>query len=248
MKSIYVSLFIGFLLLIPFHAFSQARFPGSQGDGQELGFSLEMNGIALTSISVDPGLSLEDFLYLGLDWDLGWSEIGGEPAQEVKLGLLCRGLLLEQKDAIPLNVRISGSFQKITFISDYLDTNDLKKSGTGFSVTTEIFRSLQLSKRFAMQFGVVGRYRSYSYVTEPDTGTTDPTLKTFEDTMDYLYGFQGGFSVAFTKNFLLFFNIDLAVNQDYEFIYGPTLGIVSVQIPWPEEETEDRDNGLTEHF
>ncbi|MBN2655987.1 MAG: hypothetical protein JXR86_02930 [Spirochaetales bacterium] len=223
-----VLLFGAYLVFSVFSLTAQNRFPGDSGSRQEFAVEVSMDNISFNDVALIGGFVVEDFLFLGVDLRMDFDEIESLPAQNLQLGISARAAVLQQDDLFPLSCTLFGTFRKDKVIGDYLTDNELIKSGTGFSVGTDLFRDFVLNPDMALRIGLTASYRSQSFTTEPETGPTAYEDRVFEDVTGFGGGLIAGITFRINERMLLSVDLKGGINNDLHVIYGPSISISSI--------------------
>jgi len=233
-----------FILFLAFGTvFAQNRFPGGDGDGQVLTISAGMDNTAFEGLGLKAGFVIEDFLFIGGDWNMDFITLGEKPGREIYLGICATAALLKADEFFPVSCNVTGSFRKISFTGAYLEENEYVKSGTGFSVEGDIFRDFSLSIPGFIRAGITGGYTSSTYTTEPAGGLSDYSEKQFEENINYWYGLIAGASFVVTEKMVLSVELRGSLDKDFHILYGPAVSIAGskskMDIKKEKEESEE---------
>jgi hypothetical protein len=225
------------ILLLILFAFScialhaQESFLDQIQDGKEIDFSFSMDNISAGTLMLGTGFTVENFLHIGLLWKMNFTQIVNLPAQELRIGIVARAAVLKQDQSIPFSFNLIGSFTKENFLSQYLQDNEMRKTGTGLSVGLELFRDFVLKSPAAIRLGLVGAYETDSYVTEPLSGLVDVSEREYQENVSYTYGIFGGVTFLLSDRLLLSVFLDGRLDQDFHIRYGPRIQLLSSDVP-----------------
>ena len=223
--------------LLIFFAFScsaicaQETFLDQIQDGKEIDFSFSMDNISAGTLRLGTGFTVENFLHVGLSWMMNFTQIANLPAQELRIGIVARAAVLKQDKSIPFSCILIGSFTKENFLSQYLQDNELRKTGTGLSVGLELFRDFVLKSPTAIRLGLIGGYETDSYVTEPLSGLVDASEREFQENVSFSYGIVSGVTFLLSDRLVLSVFFEGRLDQDFHILYGPRIQLLSSHVP-----------------
>jgi len=190
-----------------------------------LGFS--MDNISASGLELRAGLDLEEFIALGVLWDMGFSSEGGEPATELGVGIWTEAVLLSENNDLPISFIVSGEFMKTRLLSSYLEDNELVKSGTGYLIGATLSRRFVLSEKAAIYAALNGWYRFDTYTLEAEAGSEISFETQITPVTDFFYGLQAAYELALSENMALAVGIQLHLNSEFHFFYGPEIKFIT---------------------
>lgn len=185
------TLLLLFILILPATVLSAQALPSATalgGNRVSIGFGME--NIAFEGLYVDTGTVIEDYLYIGVGWNLKLGTLEGESMQQSMLRAFCGLPVISQDDVVPLSFLLTGVYEKINTTSAYLDTAELIRTGTGFQAAADLYRDFALNGGFTLRMVLSGVYASGVILTE-SVGYTEVTPVT-EPYTEYLYGLKVG--------------------------------------------------------
>ena len=192
-------------------------------DRVTLGFG--MAGTAFEGLFIDTGTVIEDYLYLGVGWNLKFGTLGEAPLQESVIRGVCALPVLTQDDIIPVSFILTAIYEKINSSGAYLDTEGLIRTGTGYEAAVDLYRDFAVGSGFTLRTVLSGVYTAGVLITEPLVGTTGTT--TTERYARYLYGIKLGVLYKLEDRLVLSFAVNGHMDESFGIHYGAVFGIAS---------------------
>ena len=203
---------------------------GAFGQGTYLekgvnGFGLELRTMvsqqAFNGVGFTTGYSIAGILDIGflLDYTLG--EISGSDSSELALGFDYNVNVLKQSETVPLSVQITGSYGLARVESDFLESNDLERTATGYSIGLDLARNFRLTSYWLLRINALVDYKSFSYLTT-DRSVVPPST-TQEYVRDLYWGGGLGFLFVLPKGQTLALQAELRADQDQDLEIRPIL-------------------------
>jgi len=220
-----------FLCLVCIVVFLFASF-GVFGQGTYLekgvnGFGVELRTMvspqAFNGVGFSTGYSIAGILDVGflLDYTLG--EISGSDSSELAFGFDYNVNVLKQSETVPLSVQITGSYGLARVESDFLESNDLERTATGYTIGLDLARNFRLTSYWLLRINALIDYKSFSYLTT-DRSAVPPTPSTTQEYVRDLYWGGGlGFLFVFPKGQILAIQAELRADQDQKLEIRPIL-------------------------
>jgi len=140
---------------------------------------------------------------------------------------VCSIPVLAQDSVIPITFLLTGVYEKIGSSSEYLDTAELVRSGTGYRVAIDVFRDFVIMKGISLRAGLSGTYASGTIITESVIGSSTPVSAVLEQYVDYLYGIKIGILYTIDKRLVLGASLNGLLDADFGIHYGFVFNISS---------------------
>ena len=205
----------------------EAEEPEEPRDLKVVSVAFEMDSISPSSAGLRASLDLEQFLSLGVLWDMGFTSEGERPATELAVGVWTDATLLSEDNGLPVSFVIRGEFAKTRTLSPYLDENSLVKSGTGYLIGASLSRGFAISGKSALIAAVDGWYRFDTYTLEAEAGS-DVTLETqITPSTDYFYGVVVDYEFEVAEKMAISLGLELHLNSGLHLFYGPRFSFIT---------------------
>jgi len=214
-------------LVCSFGAFAQGAYleKGENGLGGEARGIWSRDGFE--GVGIVPGYSIAGILDIGFDLGYTLGEIGGSIASELGIGFAYRAHVLKQSPRIPLSLQIMGSYGLVNVSSEYLDTNDLIRRGTGYTIGVDLSRNFRLTSYWLLRMNVLTDFESITY---NDRKFDNPTVITNQEHVGSLFFGGGlGFLFVFPRGSTLAVQAELRADQDLELQIHPILAVAFPQ-------------------
>lgn len=228
MKKACVPMVFAFLLVFTVSGLSaQALSTASTGGKNRVAIGVGMVGAAFEGLFLDTGTVIEDYLYLGVGWNLKAGTLEGEAMQQSMIRGMCGIPVLTQDDVIPVSFLLTGIYEKISTTSDYLDTQLLIRTGTGYEAAVDLYRDFTIGSGFLLRTVLSGVYASGVIITEPVVGSVGSAVT--ERYTDYLYGLKLGVLYNLQDRLVLSFVINGHLDGAFGIHYGAVFGISAAE-------------------
>ncbi len=201
-------------------AYAQSLTTATAGGGNRVAVGIGMVGSSFEGFSIDTGTVIEDYLYLGVGWNLQHGDLGGSEMQESMIRGMCTLPVLTQDEVIPVSFLLTGVYEKINTISEYLDDSDLLRTGTGFKAAVDMYQDFSFGEGFYLRTVLSGVYSSGVLLTESAVGAAEEVSPTQERYTDYLYGFKLGIIYNLVDHLGLGMTFNAHMDGDLEAHYG----------------------------
>jgi hypothetical protein len=198
--------------------------------GNQVSIGIGMVNAGFEGLFIDAGTVVEDYLYLGLGWNLKYGQLGGDSMQES----LIRGTfgipILRQDEVIPLSFVLTGSYQKISTTGDYLEANELIRSGTAYTIAVDAYRDFRIMEALVLRPGLSGVYDAGVIITESIIGAASPVAAAQDRYVHYLYGIKVGVLLELDERLVLGTALNGHLDSEYAFHYGLIFNISSKKL------------------
>lgn len=219
-KFLPAALLLMFLLLPGALLSSQALATATGAGGSQVAIGAGMVNTGFEGLFIEAGVVIEEYLYLGIGWNLGFGAIEEEEAKDSIIRGVCTIPIISQDDYRPFSVLLTGVFEKISTESAYLDANGLIRTGTGYQAAVDLVKDFRGGEGVLFRSALSGAYSSGVLITEPavdSVAADDPVQERF--TM-YLYGVKFGLHTAVNEGMMFGMNFSGQLDDDYRFHYG----------------------------
>ena len=207
--------------------FTQDAEPEALRDLKTVSIGFAMDNISAHRADLRAGLNLEQFVSLGILWNMGFAGEGDEPATELAVGVWTDAKLLSEDNNLPVTFVVRGEFLKTRFLSAYLDDNDLVKSGTGYRIGAAVSRKFTISDTSGLNVALDGRYEFDTYTLEAAAGSQTTIETQITPSTDYFYGLAVEYEMRVAGNMALAFGLQLYLNSDLHIFYGPRFSFIT---------------------
>lgn len=214
-----------FILTIQIIAQDEEAEPAKDLKTISLGFS--MDNTSASGVGLRAGLDLEQFISLGILWNMGFTSEGGEAATELAVGLWTDAVLLSEDNNLPITFIVRGEFTKTRLLSNYLEENELVKSGSGYLIGAAVSRRFALSETAGINAVIDGWYSFDTYTLEAEAGSEITFETQIAPSTDYFYGLSVAYEVNVAENMALAFGAQLHLNSGLHFFYGPKIKLIT---------------------
>ena len=211
------------LLLVSATLFAQGLYlqRGQNGFGAEARVIWDEDGFEATDVTA--GYSIAGILDVGAGFAYTPTEYGGSSATDLRFAFDYRVNVLKQSPRVPLSVQIMGSYGLNDVSGEYLETNNARRRGTGYSIGLDVSRDIRLVRFLHLHLNALVDYESVNFLT---TGIGP-------DSVDYLrnlyYGGGGGFLFVFPKSQTLAVRAEVRADQDMKLHIQPIVGVAFPQ-------------------
>lgn len=192
-------------------------------DRQIVSVAFDMIDLRAGSLEVSAGLRLADFLTLLLEWEVGYRTVGEEPATELGLGIATSAELFSQEDGLPVTVSLDGRFQKSRYVGSWLDTQELMRSGTNYTLGGEVSRLFPLGEAWAISAVLLGGFAFDNEITEERPGAGTGFVTTLDTCTDYRIGIAVAAEYHIADLARLRMGLRGRIDRDLHIVYGPLL-------------------------
>jgi len=213
--------------MVCFRLAAQEEEPAPARDLKSVSIGFTMDNLSASAVGLRAGIDLEEFVSLGVLWDMGFTREGGEPATELAVGVWTDAVLLSEDNSLPISFVIRGEFLKKRFLSSYLEENDLIKSGTGYLLGASISRRFTLSGSSALNAAVRAWYRFDTYTLEKEAGSGITFDTQITPSTDYFYGIAAAYEMTLAENIALAVGLKAHLNSELHLFYGPELHFIT---------------------
>ena len=223
MKKIVITAVLLFSLFVPgavSHA--QSLTTASAGGGNRVALGFGMAGSSFEGLFIDTGTVIEDYLYLGVGWNLKYGDLGGSAMQQSMIRGVCSLPVLSQDEVMPVSFLLTGVYEKINSTGDYLDASELIRTGTGFKAAVDMYRDFPFGEGLVLRTDLSGIYSSGVLLTESAVGAETEVSPTQERYSEYLYGFKLG--ILYTLEDRL--GLGVTVNGHLDGAFGVHYGVI----------------------
>jgi len=205
--------------------FAQALPSATALGGNRVSIGVGMAGAAFEGLFIDIGTVVEDYLYLGVGWNLEFGTLEGEAMQQSMIRGVCGVPVLSQDDVIPVSLLLTGVYEKINTNGTYLDEQELIRTGTGYRAEVDLYRDFSIGSGFTLRTTVSGVYASGAIITEPLVGTEGTT--TTDRYTTYLYGLKLGVLYELENRLVLSLAVNGHLDEAFGIHYGAVFGIAA---------------------
>jgi hypothetical protein len=215
-----------FLLVFLFGAagiFAQGVYleKGSNGIGGEVRLALSAEGFEATEITA--GYSIAGILDIGAGFTYTPGELGGFDSVDLRIAFDYSLNLIKQSSGVPLTLRIIGSYGLNDVTSEYLDNDNARRRGTGYTIGLDMSRNFRVARFMGLYVNLFVDYKSISYSTIGDT-------LDFQDHISNLYyGGGGGFLFVFPTGQTLALRTEMRADENLMLHIHPIVGVAFPQ-------------------
>jgi hypothetical protein len=190
-----------------------------------IGFS--MDNLTASGVGLRAGIDLEEFVSLGVLWDMGFTSEGEEPATELGVGVWSDAMLLSEENDLPVTFVIHGEFLKTRLLSGYLEENELVKSGTGYQLGAAVSRRFALSEASALNAAIDAWYQFDTYTLEAEAGSSAAFETQITPATDFFYGLSAAYEITLGANIAIAIGLQVHLNSQLHIFYGPDFYFIS---------------------
>ena len=133
--------------------------------------------------------------------------------------------IIAQDDVIPISFLLTGVYEKINTTSDYLETNELIRTGTGYQAAVDLFRDFALLKGLTLRTGLSGVYAAGVIITESMIGAESAVQAEQDHYIEYLYGLKLGVLYALDESLVVGLALNGHLDTDFGIHYGLVVNI-----------------------
>ena len=215
-------------LVCSFGAFAQGTYleKGQNGFGGEVRLMWSQDGFK--GMGVVTGYSIAGILDIGFDLGYTLGELEGTSSTELGVAFDYNVNVLKQSARVPLSLQIMGSYGLVNVSSEYLDTRDLIRRGTGYTIGVDLSRNFRLTSYWLLRMNGLVDYESFTY-TDTDTSAVPPTVAVQEHIGNLLFGGGLGFLFVFPRGSTLAVQAELRADQDLELQIHPIIAVAFPQ-------------------
>lgn len=221
-------IFVIAFLFISSGVFTQGEYleKGINGFGMELRTMLtpqEFKGAGLST-----GYSIAGILDIGFNLQYTLGELGGNDSSEISLGFDYNVHVLKQSAKVPMSLQIMGSYSLSDVSSDYLETNNLERKATGYTIGAGLSRKIRFTPFWLLRLNVLVDYENFTY-TDTDMSVAPPAVAN-QDRVDKLsWGGGLGFLFVFPQGQTLAVQTEIRADRYLELEIHPILAMVFPQ-------------------
>ena len=211
------------LLLFSISLFAQGVYlpRGQNGFGAEARVIWNEDGFEATDVTA--GYSIAGILDVGAGITCKSTEFGGSSATDLRFAIDYRVNVLKQSARVPISVQIMGSYGLNDVTGEYLETNNARRRGTGYTIGLDVSRYIRLARFLRLHLNALVDYESVNYIT----------TVIVPGSVDYLrnlyYGGGGGFLFVFPKGQTLAVRAEVRADQDMKLHIQPIIGVAFPQ-------------------
>ena len=222
MKYARVSLLI-ILLLCSISVFAQGVYleKGQNGFGGEARVNFSEDGFEATEVTAAYSIAGILDIGAGLTYTLG--ELEGFSSSDLRIAFDYRVNVLKQSSGVPLSLQIIGSYGLNDVISEYLENNNARRRGTGYTIGLDLSRNFRLARFLLLHLNLLVDYESISY----STTVVSPDVQ--DNVRNLYYGGGGGFLFVFPKGQTLALRAEVRADEDMELHIQPVVGVAFPQ-------------------
>lgn len=199
----------------------------------ENGFGTEIRAVWMSDefqgVGVAAGYSIAGILDIGLRTDYSLGEISGSDSTELSLGFDYNVSVVKQSAGVPLSVQILGSYALTNVTSDYLDTNDLVRRATGYTIGVCLGRNFRLASFLLLRLTGLLDYESTNYTDTQVVLNADDEYVVVVFDQDHVtnlyFGGGLGFLFVFPAGQTLAMQAELRADQDSDLQIRPILAV-----------------------
>lgn len=195
--------------------------------GNQVSIGIGMVNTEFEGLFIDAGTVVEGYLYLGLGWNLRYGQLAGDSMQESFLRGICGIMVLRQDEVIPISFFLTGSYEKISTTSDFLESNELLRTGTGYLIAIDAYRDFRLMDGLVFRPGLSGIYSAGVMLTESIIGAASPANVSQDRYAKYLYGIKLGLLFELDERLVLGTALNGHLDSEYVVHYGLIFNIMS---------------------
>jgi len=210
-------------LVISVGSFAQGVYlaKGQNGFGAEARVIWNDEGFGATDVTA--GYSIAGILDIGAGFTYTPTDFGGSSATDLRFAFDYRVNVLKQSPRVPISVQIMGSYGLNDVTGEYLETNNARRRGTGYTIGLDVSRDIRLVRFLHLHLNALVDYESINFIT---TGIGP-------DSVDYLrnlyFGGGGGFVFVFPKGQTLAVRAEVRADQDMKLHIQPIVGVAFPQ-------------------
>lgn len=220
-KSVLFVLAVTILLLLTVQSgFGQSLSSGTGGGGSTVAIGAGMAGASFEGVFIEAGTVIEEYLYLGIGWNLQFGLLEGEVLQASVIRGLCTVPIISQDEFMPFSFLLTGVFEKINTESAYLDAQELIRTGTGYKAAVDMVKDFPLSEEVRLRLSLSGVYSSGVMISEAAAGAAGEVAPVQERYDSYLYGLKAGFLARFNEGVVFSMHFNGHLDDSYLFHYG----------------------------
>jgi hypothetical protein len=194
---------------------------GVNGFGLESIFRLGSDGLRETEIA--SGYTIAGILDVGAAVDVGFGQLGGYDATDLRTAFEMRVNLVKQTEGVPLSLQLVGSYGLNNVLSEYLDNDNATKRGTGYALGLNLSSNIRLLPFWLLRASLFGEYGSITYTTQGDT------LNAVAREGSLFFGGTFGFLFVFPRGTTIAILAELRANSELTFQIGPVLAVAFPQ-------------------
>jgi len=201
---------------------------GFGGEARVVWTMEEFRGVGIFS-----GYSIAGILDIGAHIGYMLGEVEGSSSSELGIAFDYKVNVLKQTVRVPFSLQIIGSYGLVNVSSEYLDNNDLERTGTGYTIGLSLSRNFRITSFWLIRLNLLTDYESISYtdmkVVTTTTGENVVNVDNREHVGNIFFGGGLGFLLVFPRGPTLAVQAELRADQDLELQIHPIIALAFPQ-------------------
>ena len=180
-------------------------------------------------VGIFSGYSIAGVLDIGAHLTYKLGEIEGTSSSELGIAFYYKVNVLKQSVRAPLSLQNIESYRLVNVSSEYMDTDELERTGTGYTVGLSLSKKFRITSFWLIRLSLLTDYESISYtdtkVVETTTLEKVVNMENREHVGNLFFGGGLGFLFVFPRGSTLAVLAELRSDQDLELLIHPIIAL-----------------------